>query len=304
MLQKRQLPNLNALRAFESAARLLNFRMASEELNITHSAISHHIRNLEDQLGIKLFNRAGRNVILTESGLLYLPILSDCFDRIADGARLVQSRERPKTLIVQVYITVAMYWLLPRIHDFFQDSNGVQAQINTSYLNWDFDRSGTDVGIIWATKKDPDLVYQHLAEAHLSPMCHKDIMTGEHPLREPKDLLDHHILQLFNHNRDWTMWFKEAGIEDWAPDQAITFDNYLLALEAASKGRGIAMTNSPFASPRETNETLVRPFGSNSCHSGDWYLVCKKELADSPKVRAFYKWIMNELNKEHEKKSG
>ena len=99
------------------------------------------------------------------------------------------------------------------------------------------------------------------------------------------------------------MWFKEAGIEGWAPDQALTFDNYLLALEAARKGHGIAMTNSPFAAPRDANETLIRPFGDQSCHSGDWYLVCKKELIDSPKVKAFHKWIINELATETKKKA-
>ncbi|WP_020593255.1 LysR substrate-binding domain-containing protein [Kiloniella laminariae] len=294
-MKKRQLPNLNALRAFEAAARHLNFRVASEELNITHSAISHHIRNLEDQLSVNLFARTGRNVVLTESGKLYLPILSEAFDRIADGANLVQSLERPNTLIVQVYITVAMYWLLPRIHEFYRVSKGIQAQLGTSYLDWSFDRQGVDVGIIWTNKKDPDLVYLHLAEARLSPMCHVDLLKGKSPIKEPRDLLNHDILQLFNHNHDWSTWFAEAGIEDWAPDQAITYDNYLLALEAASKGRGVAMTNSPFATPRTPASSLVRPFGDKTCHSGDWYLVCKPELADSPKVRLFYKWLMNEL---------
>ncbi|KLN59022.1 hypothetical protein WH96_19810 [Kiloniella spongiae] len=301
MLKKRYLPNLNALRAFESAARHLNFRLASEELNITHSAISHHIKNLEDQLGVNLFARAGRNVVLTEAGKLYLPILVDSFDRIADGARLVQSLERPKTLLVQVYITVAMYWLLPRIHEFYKASKGIQAQLNTSYLDWSFNRTGTDVGIIWAAKKDPDLVYYHLAEARLSPMCHKDLMTGEHPIHRPEDLLQHDILQLFNHNHDWAMWFQEEGISDWAPDQEITFDNYLLALEAANKGRGVAMTNSPFATPRDTNTPLVKPFGEKTCHSGDWYLVCQPELAESHKVKTFHKWLLEELEREPQK---
>ena len=298
MLKKRQLTNLNALRAFESAARHLNFRKASEELNITHSAISHHIRNLEDQLGISLFTRTGRNVVLTDAGKLYLPILIDCFDRIAEGTSLIQSLERPKTLMVQVYITVAMYWLLPRIHEFYRASKGIQAQINTSYLDWDFDRNGTDVGIIWTSKKDPDLVYFHLAEARLSPMCHKDLMSGEHPIHEAHDLLNHDILQLSNNNHDWNMWFKEAGIHDWAAEQTITYDNYLLALETANKGRGIAMSNHPFAMPREANSPLVRPFGPKYCHSGDWYLVCKPELAESPKVRMFYNWLIEELNKD------
>ncbi|WP_179187875.1 LysR family transcriptional regulator [Kiloniella majae] len=295
MLKKRHLPNLNALRAFESAARHLNFRLASEELNITHSAISHHIKNLEDQLGVSLFARAGRNVVLTEAGKLYLPILVDSFDRIADGARLVQSLERPKTLLVQVYITVAMFWLLPRIHEFYKVSKGIQAQINTAYLDWSFDRTGTDVGIIWAAKKEPDLIYYHLAEAHLSPMCHKNLITGKHPIQTPEDLLQHDILQLFNHNHDWVMWFQKEGISDWAPDQEITFDNYLLALEAANKGRGIAMTNSPFATPRDVNTPLIKPFGEKTCHSGDWYLVCKPELAESHKVKTFHKWLLNEL---------
>jgi len=295
MQAKRFLPNLNALRAFEAAARQHNFRLAAVELNISHSAISHHIRNLEHQLDVHLFRRSGRNRVLTEAGKYYLPILTEVFDRIAGATRLVRSLEQPHTLVVQVYITVAMLWLLPRMHDFLKFSQGIGIQLSTTYLDWEFNRGAVDVGIIWTDKKDHSLRYFHLAPAILYPMCSPELLQELGPAPNLADLRQFHILQLYNRQPVWDTWLQQAGIEAWTSSRTIQYDSYLLALEAARKGRGIALANSPFAAPDREDEKLVRPFPALQFQVGSWYLVCEPELADSPKVRRFQQWLLQQL---------
>ncbi len=292
---KRFLPNLNALRAFEAAARQLNFRLAAAELNISHSAISHHIHNLEQQLEVHLFRRVGRNVVLTEAGNYYLPILTEAFDRIADGTRLLRSLERPHTLVVQVYITVAMLWLLPRMHDFLRSTPEIEIQLSTTYLDWEFNRGAVDVGIIWTDEKDRNLSYFHLAPAMLYPMCSPELLQQLGPAPDLADLKQFNILQLYNRQPVWDIWLQQTGVESWSHGPAIKYDSYLLALEAARKGRGIALANSPFAVPDLEDEKLVRPFRKMDFQVGDWYLVCEPELAGSPKVKLFQQWLLQQL---------
>lgn len=300
MGKKRTLPNLNALRVFEAAGRHLSFRAAAEELHITHSAVSHRIRNLEEQLGVDLFARDGRAVTLTEAGRVYLPILTESLDRIDEGAALARSLDRAGTLTVQVYITVAMCWLLPRMQSFLHARDELRTQLSTSFLDWDFDRSGVDCGIIWthASRKHEDLRYFHLTEARLRPMCHPSLVGGPDGISSSRDLPRHRLLQLHNNREDWATWFRAEGMEHREPDDAITFDSYLLAQEAAREGRGVTLTNGPFGYPPEPDDDLVRPFGERSCRGGDWYLVCRPESAGSPKIRAFHEWLLAELTRD------
>jgi len=295
MQGKRFLPNLNALRAFEAAARQRNFRQAAAELNISHSAISHHIHNLENQLEVHLFRRSGRTMVLTEAGKYYLPILTEAFDRIADGTRLVRSLERPYTLVVQVYITVAMLWLLPRMHEFIKSTRGIEIQLSTTYLDWEFNRGAVDVGIIWTDNMDSSLGYFHLAPAMLYPLCSPELLQELGPAPDLVDLKQFNILQLYNRQPVWDIWLQQAGVDASITAHTSQYDSYLLALEAARKGRGIALANSPFAAPDPEDEKLVRPFGELQFQVGDWYLVYEPELAESPKVRQFQRWLLQQL---------
>src|SRR5262249_14927916 len=145
---RRQIPPLTALRAFEAAARLGSFRAAAEELNITQSAVSHQIAGLEERLGTSLFHRTARRVELTEAGGLYYPFLRDAFDRIGQGTELVLRAAKSDDLMVQVYVTVAVRWLVPRLHDFQAINPDILVRFNTSHFHWHFDPSTADIGMV------------------------------------------------------------------------------------------------------------------------------------------------------------
>jgi LysR family glycine cleavage system transcriptional activator len=156
----RELPPLSALRAFEAAARHMSFRVAAEELGLTQSAISHRIAALEQHFGARLFDRAGRRIALSEPGRLLFPLVRDAFDRLAQGAELLRRARMTDDLRVQVYVTVAVRWLIPRLHRFQAANPNIVVRINTSVLDWEFDPDIADLGLICTQAPDrPRLHY-------------------------------------------------------------------------------------------------------------------------------------------------
>ena len=150
-----ELPPLPALRAFDAAARLLSFRGAADELHVTPSAVSHQIADLEHRLGVRLFRRQGRRVELTEAGAQYHPYVREAFDRIAQGTSLVTMGTPSRDLDVQVYVTVAVRWLVPRLHTFSDEHPGVRVRLNTSHLDWEFAADESDVALVCTSQPTP-----------------------------------------------------------------------------------------------------------------------------------------------------
>ena len=292
---RRRLPTLNALRAFEAAARNMSFRGAAEELSVTHSAISHQVKTLEDQLGLALFRRGGRSIELTEAGLIYFPVLRDAFDRMASGTELMTSTEGATLLTVQVYVSVAMRWLIPILHEFQHRYPDIQVRLNTSYLNWDFDRDSADVGIVITSKRQRGLDHQLLFEANIFPVCSPDLVTGPDAIREPKHLSGHNLLRVYTSPNDWERWLEAAGAPDTVSAPGVTVDSYILALEAAVSGHGIAMPNMMFARDDLAAGRLARPFDLSVPEEGSWYLVCAKEQKNAAKIVRFRDWLLSKI---------
>ena len=291
----RKMPSLSALRAFEAAARHLSFRKAADELNVTHSAVSHQVKGLEEQLGVVLFSRAARSVVLTEEGAFYYPILRDAFDRISDGTRFLTATGSPDSLCVQVYITVAMRWLVPRLHDFQQTEPGMQVRLSTSYLDWEFDRNDADVAILYVRKKQPDLHYVPLFDAVMYPVCAPHLMEGENAIQSPKDLTGHALLRVYTAPEEWDNWLNQAGVPELTEAPGPTFDSYILSLQAAIDGQGIALVNGPWAKEDIRTGRLVRPFDYEVRRPGGWCLVYRKDRKNDAGIRKFQNWLIQQL---------
>ena len=209
---KRALPSLTALRSFEAASRHHSFRRAAEELGITQSAISHQVAALEEALKVTLFRRVSRGIELTEAGAQFYPYLRDGFDRIAQGASLVSRAELGGDLTVQVYVTVAVRWLVPRIHLFQARHPGILVRFHTRDFHWEFDPAFADIGMISTTKPDnPDLAYTHLFDATLIPVCTPGIAQAGMGMRQPADLVNHALLQVYTAVEDWHVWLDAAA---------------------------------------------------------------------------------------------
>ena len=292
-MAKRTLPSLTALRSFEAAARHKSFRRAAEELGITQSAVSHQIAALEDALKVALFRRVSRGMVLTDAGAQFYPYLRDGFDRIAQGASLVSRAELGGDLTVQVYVTVAVRWLVPRIHHFQARHPGILVRFHTRDFHWEFDPAFADIGMISTLKPDnPDLAYTHLFDAKLVPVCTPGIAQAGMGMRQPADLVNHALLQVYTAVEDWHVWLDAAGIPQLKGRAAAKYDSYLLAIEAAIDGQGVALVPHFLAAPDIKSGRLVQPFAIDVQQPARWYLACLKERAEEPRIRRFREWII------------
>jgi LysR family glycine cleavage system transcriptional activator len=295
---KRYLPPLNSLRAFEAAARHCSFRHAAEELNVSHSAISHQIKLLESQLGTELFHRSVRSVELSDAGQIYYPILRDAFDRIADATERVRANVRSTVLTVQVYVTFAVGWLIPRLIDFQKKHPEIQVHINSSHIDADFQRSDVDVCVLMGYKVQPEVHYEYLFTSEIFPVCSPKLLEEGPRLKKPQDLTNHNLLYINHAEQDWPNWFEAAGVQSESTNQGIRFDSYSLALEAAIDGAGVALALQPFGMSDVRAGRLVEPFDIKAPAFGDWYLAYRENRRNSAKVKAFQKWLLEQVNED------
>jgi len=294
-LPKRDLPPLRALTAFEAAARLGSFRAAASELGITRSAISHQIKLLEERLGLSLFRRDARRAELTTAGQAYFPTIRDAFDQIEAHTRAVRPSAVDNELTIQVYVTVAIKWLIPRLHDFERRFPDMKVRLSTSYVDWDFDERNVDVGLVLARNKHPGHYYAPLFQSMLVPVCSPKLLQGEGGLRKPADLVKHKLIDVYTAEEDWQIWLDAAGVKDVKPANRLAVDSYILAQEAAIEGRGVAMTIGPFATEEIKLGRLVQPFALRVPHRHQWYFACLQESRKKSKVRRFEEWLVKQV---------
>jgi LysR family glycine cleavage system transcriptional activator len=292
---KRNLPPLRALTAFEASARLGSFSRAADELGLTRSAISHQIKALEEVLGVDLFSRDGKRAELTGSGLVYFPAVREAFDQIESQTQVIRPRASENELTVQVYVTVAMKWLLPRLHDFERKHPNMKVRLSTSYFHWDFDAENADVGIILARNRNEDHHYHNLFRSVLKPVCSPQYIERAGDISSPRDLINHRLLHVYNAEEDWRLWLKAAGVGEAKPSSTLAFDSYLLAQEAAVAGQGIAMTIGPYARDELASGSLVQPVDLEVPHQHFWAFACLSTHRLLPKVRMFEDWLVDQI---------
>eukprot|EP00752_Nemacystus_decipiens_P000977 g977.t1 len=293
--RRRRLPSLRALQAFEAAGRLGSFRSAAEELNVTHSAISHQVKALEEDLGASLFVRGGRAVALTTEGRILLPILRDAFDSIGAGADLIGRRRGGGALTVQVYVTVAVKWLMPRLGDFQARRPGAGVALATSISDWGFARDVADAAIVFAAAEVEGLDVTPLHRGEMFPVCAPELLEGAAALRTPADLRRYPLLNVYTSPDDWPRWLAAAGVEGLGPTQLVSYDSYLLALEAAMRGEGVAISYDLYAAPDLADGRLVRPFEIATPAGAALSFVCPKERARDPRIAGFRDWLVEQM---------
>jgi LysR family glycine cleavage system transcriptional activator len=292
----RDLPPLAALRAFEAAARHASFRLAAEELGLTQSAISHQVSALEARIGVRLFERSTRRMALTDMGRLYFPHVRDGFDRMQTGTDLVRRGRRTEELRVQLYVTVAVRWLISRLHLFQARHPEILVRFNTSALDWEFDSDNADLGLICTDHPDRhDVEYQHLFDQRLVAVCRGDLAQAGMGLRQPVDLVNHRLLQVYTATDDWDAWLHAAGISDLRGRLATQYDSYLLAIEAALDGQGVAVAPYFLVAEDLRLGRLVSPFPIDAPQPKRWYLTCLKARAGEAAIAAFRVWLQGQI---------
>ncbi|BBK29600.1 LysR family glycine cleavage system transcriptional activator [Stella humosa] len=289
---RRELPPLNALRAFEAAGRLLSFTRAADELAVTQAAVSHQIKSLEEWLGVLLFHRMPRRLALTDAGRELLVSIRDAFDRIEGSVARARRDDGGGPLTVTVVPSFAAKWLVPRLGRFQAEHPDIEVRIAADTRLSSFD-DGVDVAIRAGRGHWPGLVCERLMSEALYPVCSPRLLAGALPLCEPQDLR-HHTLLHDDFEHDWRMWLHAAGVDgvDWR--RGPRFSDSSMVVQAAVEGQGIALARSALAQEDLKAGRLVRPFRIDIASDLAYYIVCPAAHTGRAKVRAFRDWLMRE----------
>ena len=292
-LTKRRLPSLNALAAFEAAARLGRMTLAAEELAVTHGAISRHVRHLEEVLGIRLFEGPKNALRLTEAGQRLLPHLTAGFDSIEAGVRAVADEEEG-TLDVSCTGTFSMRWLIPRLYRFQEAHPGIEVRLSASYAPIDFSRERYEVAVRLAEHPmPPDAVVTPLFPEYVGPVL-SPALAARLGLKQPEDLEGAPLLHTITRRYAWEDWAKRVG---WQPASHLAgteYEHFYYMLEAATGGLGVSIAPWPFVIDDIQAGRLVAPFGF--VPSGMDYVAARRPRR-SRKAQAFCMWIAEEAAK-------
>jgi LysR family glycine cleavage system transcriptional activator len=289
----RRLPPLNALRAFEAAARHLSFTRAADELHVTQTAISHQIKALEERLGVRLFRRLPRGLLLTEEAQRYLPPVRDAFDRIAAATEQLAAGGAGGRLTVSVLPSFAAKWLVPRLGRFRATQPDLDLRISASSQLVDFARDDVDVAIRMGRGHYPGLRVDRLFGESMVPVCAPELLTGAHPLRRPEDLR-HHVLLHDDDHTGWQLWLELAGVAGVDPRRGPIFTDSAMVVQAAAEGQGVALARRVLAAGDLAAGRLVQPFEVSLPHDLAYYLVSPEATAEQPRIRAFRAWLLAE----------
>ena len=207
----RRLPPMNTLRAFEAAGRLLSFTRAAEELHLTQATISHQIKTLETAIGVRLFRRLNRALLLTEAGQRYLPTVRDALDALGNATKALTRQDESGVLTVSTLPSFAATWLVPRLTRFRAAHSEIDIRISAADEIIDLERNGVDMGIRYGSGNYPGLRSDHLLNEKQFVVCSPRLVNeGPHPLRTP-EALRHHTLLHDETPADWQRWLKGMG---------------------------------------------------------------------------------------------
>ncbi|MBY5992751.1 transcriptional regulator GcvA [Ferrimonas balearica] len=292
----RRLPPLNAVKAFEAAARHLSFTRAAEELFVTQAAVSHQIKALEEYLGLKLFRRRNRSLLLTEEGQSYFLDIKDLFTQLADATERLLARSATGSLTVSMTPSFAIQWLVPRLARFSELHPEVDVRIKAVDEDEASLTDDVDVAVYFGRGNWPGLRADKLRSECLVPVCSPRLLQGERPLREVADLARFTLLHDMS-RRDWKAWVKQVGA-NLNVNSGPIFSHSSLVLQAAIHGQGVALGSSVLARPEVEAGRLVCPFEQVLLSKNAYYLVCHENQADLGKIEAFREWMLQMFSDE------
>ena len=287
-----RLPPMQALRAFEAAARTKSLTRAAESLNLTHGAISHQIKSLEADFGVPLVARAGRGIRLTDEGERFATRVRAALSELSDAVREVSEQSNPRQLRVSVMPSFAARWLLPRIGRFLAAHPDIDLDVRSNFALVDFRRDDVDAAIRWGGGDYPGIVTEHLMDDHYFVVCSPHLAGGRLPKR-PADLAGFTLLR--SDDESWQRWFEAAGLDWPEPTRGPIFNDASHLMQAAVEAQGIALARSSLIGNDLVNGVLVRLFDITVQAPQRYFLVYPSRVAQSPKLLEFRKWLLEEI---------
>lgn len=277
--------SLNALRAFDAAARHLSFTRAAEELCVTQAAVSHQVKALEGQLGVALFRRTTRGLVLSDEGMALAPITADCFERLGDMLEALAQGGPREVLTISVVGTFAIGFLLERLADFRARHPRIDLRVLTNNNKVDVFGESLDCAIRFGDGAWRGIEALALLEAPIAPMCAPALAQN---LRAPEDLARCVLLRSYR-AQDWPAWFKAARVSGLAARGAM-FDSSSLMVQAAQFGEGVALAPPSMFRRELLSGQLIQPFEIEAMVGGYWLTrPASKEV--SPALACFSAWL-------------
>jgi LysR family transcriptional regulator, glycine cleavage system transcriptional activator len=296
-----QFPGLRSLRAFEAAARHLNFTRAASEMGVTPAAISNQIREIEEQIAVNLFTRTSRTMRLTKAGEILFEAAKEAMGTLERGLVKAHRTQASKQLRVSASPSLAAKWLVPRIDRFLNTIPGADVRIDVSALTIDFAQDDIDVAIRFGSGNYPGLRIDLLFQDQVYPVCSPMLITDAKPLNTPHDLLKHNLIHLDWEAQgqpwpNWRMWMQAAGIKDFDDRAGLHFGHTALTVQAAIDGMGVALGDSNLVADDLAKGRLIRPFDLSLQAPANfaYWLIAPEETADTPMIRAFREWCLTE----------
>jgi LysR family transcriptional regulator, glycine cleavage system transcriptional activator len=306
-----RLPPLNALRAFEAAARHLSVKKAAIELNVTPAAVSHQIRMLEDYLGVQLFHRYNRALELTDAARASLPKLREGFDCLVQAVERLRSHVSGGVLTVSAAPSFAARWLMPRLHRFIAAHPEVDVRVSARMRRVSVDGKGdvaeratveawlddSDIAVLYGRGNYPGMWVKKLLDLTITPICSPQLLQGDHPLKKPGDLAHHMLLHddtgdLYDNEPFWDLWLRAAKVTGVDARRGPHFSHAVLAFEAAIDAVGVVATMPVLAAEDIAAGRLVTPFELRLPLDSAYYLVCQETISTRPAVALFRDWLL------------
>lgn len=289
-----RLPSLNALRAFEAAARHESFTRAAAELCVTEGAVSRHVKLLEEEIGITLFNRLTRKVELTDQGRELMAVAGSAFAGIAAGVTKIAA---PRSgLKVACDRTLTIRWLMPRLERFRQRHPDVEVQLTADFLEREQLISGNYDIRLGSCERPEGFLQKFILAAHMTPACAPRLLRGRIPLRDPADIAHFAIIHSTPDRRDWKNWMRAFGPADCDIQRGQMFSSLDMAQRAAVMGEGIVIGDLTLMTEELERDELIIPFPDKVLRGADddYRFFCRQESWEDWRVRAFHDWLIEE----------
>ncbi|MEO8753352.1 MAG: transcriptional regulator GcvA [Casimicrobiaceae bacterium] len=287
-----RLPPMQALRAFEAAARELSLTRAAQSLNLTHGAISHQIKALESDLGVRLVARAGRGIRLTDEGVRFAQRVRGALTELSEAVRELADRSNPRQLRISVTPSFAARWLLPRLASFAAAHPDLDLDVRASNLNVDFQRDDAEMAVRYGFGSWEGVISEPLLDERSFPVCSPRFAHGRLP-KQPADLARHTLLR--TDDEFWQPWFAAAGLPWPEPERGPIFNDTAHVMQAAVEGHGIALARTSLLGNDLRNGLLVRLFDIEVPSPRKYFLVYPPRLDGTPKLALFRQWLRDEI---------